>query len=489
MDEIVKLTNEVLKNEGTASAFVEKELDKYEIRSNEAKLKEIIQYDSMKLFYDGMQIDEKKSGLSYMNRTSGGSKDTSEEEFKSEGEVEDNKEFDVEDGIGFDLRRSINFDINKELESKALLANQTPMKPNYLSAVKEKGSEEKTPFSKLRSRGGFNITSNSRNNLDGDKSPQGRPSMTDDSLPYLNVSNIEKKIPVHEKINEEEVDRINVSELTDISGGMMLDRGKNKNSYTIYDAGLDGNHKGLLEAIENENLDDAFGEDFDQRSLSKGENNILNNSLEEGHNLYDDHKNNQYMDHDNQEEDEENLYRTNNFEDVDFMNEDFEEEMMGGGQEYMNDFKMDNNRRGMGAPKNSIINLKRKVPNRITKKKSDYNLYNQSQPQMRKSKNHSSQVNIHHKRTKTGLSSTGTGFLQQLPGKSQKKRKKKLMNVTSVGEPNFINKGYMTQRSQKYERSSNLGEYPKRKKSSNQMTGKNHLKIDTNHNTKNYNSK
>jgi hypothetical protein len=137
--------------------------------------------------------------------------------------------------------------------------------------------------------------------------------------------------------------------------------------------------------------------------------------------------------------------------------------------------------------------LNRKAP-KNHKKKSDYNLYNQNvstQPKMRKSKNHSSQANIHHKRTKTGFSSTGTGFLPKNTGKSQKKRKKtgKLAHTTSVGDQNFINpRGYMTQRTTKYDRFGTHGEYPKRKKSNNQMANKN-LKIDINNNFKNYPNK
>lgn len=488
MDEISRLTEEVLKNEGTATAFVEAELGKYEIKSNEAKLREVIQFESIKLFYDGTLMDDKQSGLSYMNQAS----EQSREE-DSKGEADSKPDFDVEEGIGFDLRRSINFDINKELEANALhRANMTPMKPSYLSAVKEKHSEERTPLSKLRSKGGFNIQSHSRNQFDDDRSRHDRPSITHDSLNYLNVSNIEKNPRVKEKIREEEVDRINVSQLTDISGGMVPPKRGNKNSYTIYDAQGEDNgddDQDLLETIENDDLDDAFGEDFDQQSLSRGEENILNNSLEGSHNLYG--QNMRRLHSKEQEDpDEENLYQTNNFEDVDFMNEELDENP-DNDYEVLKDLKMDGGRRGMGAPKNSIINLNNRRPH-MNKKKSEYNLYNKSKTReagrMTKNKNHRSQANFQHKRTKTGFSSTGTGFLQQVTNKSQNKKRHTKMMHNNSGE-HMGAKGYHTQRipSMGGDTRANQANL-RRKKSHNKATKKQGLRIDTSH-SKNYQSR
>ena len=491
MDEIIKLTNQVLKHEGTASIFVEKELGKYEIKTNELKLKETIRLDSMRLFYDGGEVDERRTGLSYLNKTSEQSID--DDEYGSQNDHKE--EYDVENGIGFDLRRSINFDINKELEANA--ARRTPMKPQYLSAVKEKGSEEMTPLAKLRSKKAFGMD-NSRNHFEENRSRTGRPSKTDNSLNYLNVSNIEKKRGVTPKINEEEVDRINVSALTDISGGMMLEKRRGNNSYTIYDAEEESNDhdEGLLETIENEDLDDAFGEDFDRRSLSEGESNILNNSLEEGHNLYGQNYNRRGTAENMTDENEENLYETNNFEDVDFMNENFEESQEPQ-QEYahlLQDLKkIDSGRRGMGAPKNSIINLSRKgpAPGKKKKKKSDYNLYNNNHNErtgMKKNRNHRSNVNIHHKRTKTGLSSTGTGFLQNIVNKSQNKRKGKsrLNHTTSLGDKGLL-KG-SKHKTSIYEKKNTKRDKSARKNSRNNMINQKKLKLDLN-NARNYQTK
>jgi hypothetical protein len=316
------------------------------------------------------------------------------------------------------------------------------------------------------------------------------------------VSNIEKNPLVKQKIKEEEVDRINVSQLTDISGGMMPPKKSNKNSYMIYDAQMDHHNEedqNLLETIENEDLDDAFGEDFDQQSLSRGEENILNNSLDESHNLYDNQRrSNQFGNQDDTDDlEEENLYQTNNFEDVDFMNEDLDQDVdpVDKHLEVLKDLGMDSGRRGMGAPKNSIINLVNRNKN-IKKKNSQYNLYNKSKtkeiPKMSKNKNHRSQANFHHKRTKTGLSSTGNGFLQQVANKSQNKNRKNQFGHNNSGEQLMLGqKGYSTQRippvSQELRGLTHQNKLH-RKKSHNKGRGQQNLRIDT-HNTQNYHSK
>lgn len=461
MGQIGKLANEIQKNEGTATAFVEKELEKYEIRTNEARVKEVVRAEAMKLFYDGAYLSQKSKALSYMNKTNEQSAGGSDEEFESEGEVEDDQKrgVDVEAGIGFDLRKSINFDINKELEANAMRANNTPVRMNYLPAVTEKESERKERMSKVRSGGPFNMLNGTPEQFEEDRSRQGQ-SITDNSLHHLNVSNIEKQPMMYPQVNEEELDRINVSHFTDISSGVVLDKRKSKNSYTVFDTKVDKNadhDPGLLETIEDRNLDEAFGEDFDQRSLAKGEHNILNNSIEEGENLCYDMSKGQMGQERNQmrpecdQEEEENLYRTNHYDDAEFMNEELDAEAKNQQNEFnlVGGFINSSGHRGMGAPKNSIINLNQLKG--IKKQMSKYNLYDQNaMAQTGHIQLSKTRGKIHHKKTKSGLALSGTGYVSQMKaGPNKSIREKKLTHAGSMKNQDYNPKGYSRKRTYK----------------------------------------
>lgn len=486
--DITKLAQEIQKNEGTATAFVEKELEKYEIRTNEPRVKEVIRAEAMKLFYDGAQLSQKKMTLSYMNKTNEQSSPDSDEEFESEGEVDEDRRQgeDVEAGIGFDLRKSINFDINKELEANGMRANNTPVRSNYLPAVTEKESEQKEKLSKVRSGNGFNMLTSSPGQFEEDRSRQGH-SITDNSLHHLNVSNIEKQPMMYHHVNEEELDRINVSHFTDISSGVVLDKRKSKNSYSVFDKHMD-HDPGLLETIEDRNLDEAFGEDFDQRSLSKGEHNILNNSLEDNENLcHDPHayqtgnERNQ-MRPDYERDEEENLYNTNHYEDVDFINDDMEYDSKNRANKFnlVGGLTGNNEQRGMGAPKNSIINLNQNLQS-IKKQTSKYNLYDQnSMAQTSNIKFPRNKGKGMHKKTKSGLGLTGTGINSHLKmGKDRVNKEKRMTHTTSMRNQDQQMKGYSKQRTYRSPYKTNRGANRSRKKTKPNLP-KHNLKLDLN---------
>lgn len=448
ISEITELKNDIVKHENTAAAYIEEELEKFDIQHDEAGVGRIIETDSMRLVYDGSLAH---SELDFESDTVDAQSDAHNELLQPKALQ------NLEQGI--DLRKSINFDINQVLESNVMRPSNNNGKSGHLEVVRENRKRGTSKLNKCRPKAGLNML---RGALDTSENEdvESRSDSSENSIYQANMSKIQKSAGTLRKSAKQRVGRANVSQLTDISGGLQLDQMKMDDSFSDFNGSSDkieDNSGELLGELNHGPIRNAFDDDSDQNSFSNHQNSILNTTPRHNQsNHFRAHSKHMLAMQPNAdffEEDQENLYQSNYVEDIDFMHEEPQAEDMRRHLEanQMVSLKGQLPQRSR-APKNSVIKVDKDKLDQLVNQTAKYQLYRPREmrkPQLSKNKKHGSQANIIPKTPKVNYSMTSTGFLpsQTRPSREKRRVKKGFKHTLSMGVDRCLPaKGFFTQR-------------------------------------------